>query len=61
MTADVPGWFLERNEGEHLDVVFEMSGAPSAIRDAFRIVRNGGRVILFGILRGPSSSTSPSR
>jgi threonine 3-dehydrogenase len=50
---DVPGWFVERNEGEHLDIVFEMSGAPSAIGDAFRIVRNGGRVILFGIPARP--------
>ena len=34
----MPAWFVERNEGEHVDVVFEMSGAPSAIGDAFRIV-----------------------
>jgi threonine 3-dehydrogenase len=46
---DVLDWFLERNEGAHLDVVFEMSGAPTAIDDAFRIVRNGGHVVLFGI------------
>jgi threonine 3-dehydrogenase len=52
-TDDVPGWFVERNEGEHLDVVFEMSGAAAAIGDAFRIVRNGGRVILFGIPARP--------
>jgi threonine 3-dehydrogenase len=51
--ADVPSWFLERNEGEHVDVVFEMSGAPSAIGDAFRIVRNGGHVVLFGIPARP--------
>jgi threonine 3-dehydrogenase len=50
---DVPAWFLERNEGEHLDVVFEMSGAPSAIGDAFQIVRNGGHVVLFGIPARP--------
>jgi threonine 3-dehydrogenase len=50
---DVPGWFLARNEGDHLDVVFEMSGAPAAIEDAFQIVRNGGRVILFGIPARP--------
>jgi threonine 3-dehydrogenase len=30
-----------------------MSGAPQAIGDAFRIVRNGGRVILFGIPAEP--------
>ena len=52
-TRDVPGWFVERNEGVHPDVVFEMSGAPAAIADAFRIVRNGGRVILFGIPARP--------
>jgi threonine 3-dehydrogenase len=50
---DVAAWFTEKNEGEHLDVVFEMSGAPDAIGDAFRIVRNGGRVILFGIPAAP--------
>jgi threonine 3-dehydrogenase len=52
-TDDVAGWFLEQNEGEHVDVVFEMSGAPEAIADAFRIARNGGRVILFGIPARP--------
>ena len=51
--TDVPSWFLRRNEGEHLDVVFEMSGAPRAIDDAFRIVRNGGHVVLFGIPARP--------
>lgn len=51
--ADAVAWFHERNEGEGLDVVFEMSGAPAAIADAFRIVRNGGRVILFGIPATP--------
>jgi len=50
---DVAAWFLEQNEGEHPDVVFEMSGATAAIGDAFRIVRNGGRVILFGIPAHP--------
>lgn len=50
---DVPGWFRDRNEGYGLDVVFEMSGAARAITDAFRIVRNGGRVILFGIPARP--------
>ena len=50
---DVAAWFVEQNEGEHPDVVFEMSGAASAIADAFRIVRNGGSVILFGIPAQP--------
>jgi threonine 3-dehydrogenase len=52
-TEDVSAWFVEHNEGEHPDVVFEMSGAPEAIADAFRIARNGGRVILFGIPAQP--------
>jgi threonine 3-dehydrogenase len=47
--SDAAAWFLERNEGYGLDVVFEMSGSPRAIQDAFRIARSGGRVILFGI------------
>jgi threonine 3-dehydrogenase len=46
---DVPGWFHERNEGEGLDVVLEMSGALRAVHDAFEIVRHGGHVVLFGI------------
>ena len=50
---DTESWFREHNEGEGLDVVFEMSGAARAVRDAFRIVRNGGNVILFGIPAGP--------
>jgi threonine 3-dehydrogenase len=50
---DVPGWFHEANEGEGVDVVFEMSGAPAAIETAFRVVRNGGQVILFGIPAHP--------
>jgi threonine 3-dehydrogenase len=50
---DVPGWFHEHNEQEGVDVVFEMSGAPAAIETAFRIVRNGGQVVLFGIPADP--------
>ena len=51
--ADAPRRFRAANEGEGLDVVFEMSGAPDAVRDAFSIVRNGGHVVLFGIPRRP--------
>ena len=51
--GDIVGWFLGQNEGEPPDVVFEMSGAPDAIRGAFAIVRNGGRVVLFGIPSNP--------
>ena len=51
--GDVPAWFVAQNEGQHPDVVFEMSGAPAAIRDAFEIARAGGRVVLFGIPAEP--------
>jgi threonine 3-dehydrogenase len=50
---DTPAWFREQNEGFGFDVVFEMSGSPRAIADAFRIARNGGRVLLFGIPSRP--------
>jgi threonine 3-dehydrogenase len=44
---------MAENDGEHPDVVFEMSGSVEAIADSFRIARNGGRVILFGIPAHP--------
>jgi len=50
---DVPSWFAAQNEGERVDVVFEMSGNPAAIASSFEIARNGGRVILFGIPAEP--------
>jgi threonine 3-dehydrogenase len=52
-TPDTAAWFREHNEGFGFDVVFEMSGSPRAIADAFRIARNGGRVLLFGIPSRP--------
>ena len=36
-----------------VDVVLEMSGSLPAYDDAFKIVRNGGQVILLGIARQP--------
>jgi threonine 3-dehydrogenase len=51
--GDVPGWFVQENEGLHPDVVFEMSGAPESIANAFEIARAGGRVVLFGIPARP--------
>jgi len=36
-----------------VDIVLEMSGSPAAYTDAFKIVRNGGTVILLGIARKP--------
>src|SRR4029079_17929092 len=52
-TRDTAGWFLDQNEGLGFDVVFEMSGSPRAIADAFTIARNGGVLFLFGIPSRP--------
>ena len=45
----VEEWFLAKNEGSGVDIALEMSGSPEGIASAFRVVRNGGRVTLFGI------------
>ncbi len=37
------------SRGQGADVVLEMSGMPSAIHQAFALVRNGGRVQMLGI------------
>jgi threonine 3-dehydrogenase len=49
----VTNWLVEANEGYGVDIVLEMSGAPQAITSAFRAVRNGGRVTLFGLPSRP--------
>ena len=38
--------------GEGVDAALEMSGDPTALHQAFRNVKNGGRVTLFGIPTG---------
>ena len=47
--GDIVSRIVEANGGYGVDVVLEMSGAASAITTAFRVVRNGGGVTLFGI------------
>ena len=44
---------VEANGGFGVDIVLEMSGAPAAITTAFKTVRNGGDVVLFGIPSKP--------
>ncbi len=39
--------------GEGVDASLEMSGHPAAVHQAFRAVKNGGRVTLFGISSAP--------
>ncbi|MBV8733086.1 MAG: alcohol dehydrogenase catalytic domain-containing protein [Acidobacteriia bacterium] len=41
---------LEATGGRGADLVIESSGVPSAVRDAIRMVRFGGQILLFGII-----------
>jgi threonine 3-dehydrogenase len=47
-------------KGEGVDAALEMSGDPSALHQAFRSVKNGGRVSLFGIPKGQVSFDLPN-
>ena len=40
----------DATDGNGVDVVLEMSGAPSAVRQAFELLTPGGRVSLLGLL-----------
>ncbi|THJ18376.1 MAG: L-threonine 3-dehydrogenase [Nitrospira sp. CG24B] len=51
---------LEMTAGEGVDASLEMSGHPTALHQAFRAVKNGGRVTLFGIPTGPVSFDLPN-
>src|SRR5207244_9890233 len=44
---------LARTEGVGADVVLEMSGHPRAVRQAFQMLRRGGRISLLGIPSKP--------
>jgi threonine 3-dehydrogenase len=49
VSTDQPDLINRLTDGEGVDAALEMSGHPSAIHTAFRFVKNGGRVTLFGI------------
>ena len=44
---------LARTDGLGADVVLEMSGNPQAVRQAFQMLRRGGRISLLGIPSKP--------
>ena len=50
--GDTTRFLMDLSAGEGMDVVFEMSGAQAAINAAFKGVRKGGSVTLFGIPSG---------
>ena len=51
---------LDITAGEGVDASLEMSGNPEALHQAFRAVKNGGRVTLFGIPTGPVTFDLPN-
>ena len=51
---------MEITAGEGVDASLEMSGNPTALHQAFRAVKNGGRVTLFGIPTGPVTFDLPN-
>ncbi|MCC7164535.1 MAG: L-threonine 3-dehydrogenase [Anaerolineae bacterium] len=44
---------LEATGGEGVDVLLEMSGAPSAIRDGLKLLKSGGHAVLLGLPSKP--------
>jgi threonine 3-dehydrogenase len=53
LTTDAVQTILDGTGGVGVDVVLEMAGAQTAIEQAFKCVRKGGRVSAFGIPSGP--------
>jgi threonine 3-dehydrogenase len=51
--ASIEQMVADKTAGQGVDVVLEMSGAPSAIQQAMRLARPGGRVSLMGIPAKP--------
>ncbi len=51
--VDVVQSILDETHGLGVDVAIDASGAPPAIKQAFQVVRKGGRVTLFGISAKP--------
>lgn len=49
----VQGRIFEATDGEGVDVLLEMSGAPSAIEQGFSVLKPGGEAALLGVAPGP--------
>ncbi len=50
---DVIGQIRDATDGEGVDVLLEMSGAPGAIRQGFILLRDGGAAALLGLPDAP--------
>jgi threonine 3-dehydrogenase len=44
---------LEQTDGEGVDVLLEMSGAPAAMEDGFRLLKPGGEAAMLGLFSRP--------
>lgn len=53
LNADVVGMVREATCDEGVDVLLEMSGAPSAIDQGFTLLKEGGEAALLGLAPGP--------
>lgn len=51
--GDVVNTLLKETEAEGVDVLLEMSGAPSAIDQGFKLLKPGGEAALLGVAPGP--------
>ena len=51
--VDVVAVIMGETEGEGVDVLLEMSGAPSAIKQGFTLLKDGGEAALLGLSPGP--------
>ena len=51
--TDIVAAILEATEGEGVDVLLEMSGAPSAIDDGLHVLKHGGEAALLGLTSAP--------
>jgi threonine 3-dehydrogenase len=51
--ADVIAQIRAATDGEGVDILLEMSGAPSAIEQGFTLLKPGGEAALLGVAPGP--------
>ncbi len=51
--ADLVQLVMDDTSGDGVDVLLEMSGAPSAIRDGLRLLKAGGHAVLLGLPSKP--------
>ncbi|MDH5508167.1 MAG: L-threonine 3-dehydrogenase [Anaerolineae bacterium] len=53
MKQDVMSEVMAATDGEGVDALLEMSGAPAAIRQGFEVLKPGGEVALLGVVGKP--------